>query len=30
MPGMQPWANEEPDLVKDVPDYGRGVGLDDL
>jgi len=24
------WSSEQPDLVKAVPAYGMGVGLDDL
>jgi len=28
--GLVVWGFENPDLVKGVPVYGKGVGLDDL
>ena len=28
--GQVGWGFEQPDLVKDVPAHGRGVGLDDI
>jgi len=30
IPGQVGWHSEQPDLVKDVPDPCRGVGLDDF